>query len=168
MDETSSGILSVEIWLREMQMLVKRCSHEASRFEDRVVRKAFHLAVLSPPPFRQMLNVRLTERELEMWLELGDIEHVARSIAGTPIQLTFLASSEEDRYRAALFDRANFAVNFEGASPALAIIGAWAHSLIRPQESKPSLLQKIQAPLRSIFRLPRSWAEAVHKRRYSM
>lgn len=169
MDETSTGVLSAEIWLREMQMLIKRCRHDSSRFEDRIMRKAFHLAVLSPPPYRQMLNVRLTERELEMWLDLGDIEHVARSIAGADVQVAFINATEYGCYRAALFNRPHSVVSAEGASPALAILGAWASSLIRASSRKPGLIERLNAPFRSLIGKGRSRLSAENggKRKYS-
>ena len=122
--------LSVEAWGRELKNLSYLCAQEGADFEEQAARKAYYLAVLSPPPIRRFLNIQLSERELEIWLSLNDAEHVARSIAGYHAPVQQIGSITSPRYRVEMQNGEDQAFIAEGATPMLAILGAWAKSLL--------------------------------------
>lgn len=153
MEDISAGILSVDAWTQELEKLSDRCAHETSKFEERAVRIGFYLAVLSPPPVRRFLNVRMTEPELEMSLDLGDVEYAARLIAGFDIEVNSVGALGNHRYRAVLRTSESSIVEGEGDTPVLAILGAWANSLTLSQIREPSVFRKAAISMRSIFKM---------------
>lgn len=152
MEDVSAGSLSLEMWTRELRKLSALCASEAADFEERAVRLAFYLATLSPRPVRRFLDVKLTERELEIGLEMGDVEHVARSIAGYGIQVSAAGTLDGSRYLATMLAGENMIFTAEGATPVLAMLGAWANSLTLVRGRKLSLSRRATIHFRSILR----------------
>lgn len=136
MDYSERNTLSAELWLSEMHQLLIFCRRAPSTLEDRAIRKAFHLAQLTPAPFRQLLDVRLAERELEVLLELQDSEYAASLIVGERVQVVRPTTIDTSRYVARLEQGGAF-VEADGASPALAMLAVWIRSLIDPAIETP-------------------------------
>ncbi len=152
MEDGSAAPLARDIWALEMRKLSAQCASESADFEERAVRKAFCLAVLSPRPVRRFLDVKLTERELEIGIEMGDVEHVARSIAGYGIQVSAAGTFDGSRYLATMLAGENMIFTAEGATPVLAMLGAWANSLTLVRGRKLSLSRRATIHFRSILR----------------
>lgn len=132
--------LSSELWLKELSLLHERCAGEDHSFDDRAIRKAFHLAELCPQPLRALLVPHISEDELEALLEEGlhqqAAEFATRQHAAS-VQHGVQHGSGSNRYRAAMQMDSDLRVEFEAASKVLAIIGAWAGFLTETRQSPP-------------------------------
>jgi hypothetical protein len=126
--------LPVEIWLSELDELVGRCAWLSADAADRAVRSAYHLSMLSPPPVRRLFGNGMSESELEDLLERGEADDVAAAIAESAGSIHLIQRDGTPRY-VATFDLDEEEVAFEAASPALAIVGAWASALTTRQDS---------------------------------
>ena len=131
----SPAPLSSGLWLRELRRLHARCAREASSFDDRAIRKAFHLAKLSPRPLRPLLVPLVSEDELEALLEKGLHQVAAEMVTRQHVNLAQHAP-RSGRYSATMQMDSYRKVEFEGASKALAIIGAWSGFLTEMRQSR--------------------------------
>ena len=135
MRRDSPAPLSSELWLRELRRLHTRCAQEAPSFDDRAIRKAFHLAELCPRPLRGLLVPHISEDELEALLEQRLHQMAAEIVTRQHVALA-QHGSRSGRYGATMQMDPYRKVEFEGASKALAIIGAWAGFLTEMQQSR--------------------------------
>ncbi len=129
------GPLPIETWLAELNELIGRCAWLSADAADRAVRSAYHLSVLSPLPIRRFFGDAMSESELEDLLERGEADDVAAAIAESAGGICLVRRSGLPRYIATFHVDEEKAATFEAASPALAIIGAWASALTTGQDS---------------------------------
>ncbi len=134
MKQDSPASLPSGLWLREVKRLHAHCAREAPSFDDRAIRKAFHLAKLCPRPLRPLLIPLVSEDELEALLEEGLHQAAAEMVTRQHVTLTQHAS-RSGRYGATMQMDPYRKFEFEGVSKALAIIGAWSGFLT---ETRPS------------------------------
>ena len=121
--------LSFEIWLDGIEKLVARCSAGTCEEEDRAVRQAYHLARLSPLAIRKIQAPFASESELEDLIDHGEIEQAAKAAIGGKAAVNIADDPNSGRHIANFIQPGDEPVQFEAASPALAIIGAWASFL---------------------------------------
>lgn len=127
--------LPLDMWLLELGKLCARCSYGPRSGEERVVRRAFHLARLSPLGVRRILLFTDSESDLEAVLEAGDVERAALMVVGGNAMVETDRRGEEGRHFATFVPYGEDPVRFEAESPALAMIGAWAHFLTTVRRS---------------------------------
>ena len=121
--------LPVQIWLAELASLVSRCSESPREVEDRIVRRAYHLSRLSPLAIRKITVPAASERELEAALDREDTEEAAMIVMGLNSVVELLDCTDTGCHVAEFTPKDGEPVRFEAASPALAMVGAWASFL---------------------------------------
>jgi hypothetical protein len=121
--------LPIGIWLSELRKLARSCANDNGDAEDRAVRRAFHFLKLSPRPIAAAWNFRLSEDEIEQMLDHGRAQDAAREIVGSSTAVELSQSQTGPRHVAVLRFDGDAPVQAEGATPALAMISAWARLL---------------------------------------
>ena len=120
--------LSADLWVREIERLAVLCAQWPRNWEDRAVRRAYHLMMIAPLPLRDAALPELLE--LESMLDEGETAKAARAVLRNFATVQTFASLDQGRHVARLtIARETTVVCFEAATPALAIVGAWAQFL---------------------------------------
>jgi|GEM_PF-1347969 len=127
MENLQAEPLPLGLWLSELENLAVCCASQIGDAEDRALRRAHYLMVLSPRPIRRLSGTSPSELEVERLLEQGRQQDVAALIVGdsVPVRISpsnggFLAVMTVDEARE---------LQAEAATPALALVGAWARFL---------------------------------------
>jgi len=84
---------------------------------------------------RRILIFTDSEHDLEAALESGDMERAALMIVGENAMVETDRRGEDGRHFATFIPYGEMPVCFEAESPALAMIGAWAHFLTTARRS---------------------------------
>jgi len=120
--------LPAGIWLSELRKLAESCANDNGEAEDRAVRRAFHVLKLSPPAIARIWAADLSEGDMEAMLEQGNAREAAGQIVGSHASVEMAADTK--RHVAVLQFDGDQPVRAEAATPALAIISAWAALLL--------------------------------------
>jgi hypothetical protein len=121
--------LPTGIWLSELRKLAESCANDNAEAEDRAVRRAFHVLKLSPPAIARIWSANLSENDLEIMLEQGQASKAACEIVGRHASIK-ISDALGHRHVAVLKPDGDDPVSAEAASPALAMISAWATMLL--------------------------------------
>lgn len=125
--------LPFDLWLSELGKLAEASAIYAAEHEDRAVRRAFYLFKLAPPSIRRLGDPDLDEAVIELMLERGEAAHAARLIAGDRASITTERQrGRQHSVRMTLSEE--LSARGEGASPALALVSAWADLLRKAPE----------------------------------
>lgn len=125
--------LPLRLWLTELDRLSVTCLSASGQEEDRAVRRAYYLMKLAPPSLRSILAPFLMESDVEAMLEQGRAEQAAMLIVGERARVSFSQSLVTHGTLASLTYDDSDPVMMEAATPALALIAAWAKLLARGQ-----------------------------------
>jgi len=120
--------LPAGIWLSELRKLAESCANDNGEAEDRAVRRAFHVLKLSPPAIARIWAADLSESEMETMLDQGHAREAACEIVGSHASVEM--SGDAKRHVAVLQFDGDAPVRAEAATPALAMISAWATLLL--------------------------------------
>ena len=118
--------LPVGIWLSELRKLAESCANDNGDAEDRAVRRAFHFLKLSPRPIAARWDFGITEDEIERMLDQGRAQDAASEIIGGDAAIELSSSIDGPSHVAVLTYDEKLPVTAQAATPALAMIGAWA------------------------------------------
>ncbi len=127
--------LDAGLWFREIERLAASCAQDRREREDRAVRRAYHLTMIAPMAMRKMLTPALSESEFETMLDQGDSEQAATAILRMCAAVEISHAPTPGRHLAKVTVAGERPLCFEGASPALAMIGAWAQFLMNARNS---------------------------------
>lgn len=116
------------IWLSELRKLSDCCVSADGDTEDRAVRRAFHFLKLSPPAISRAWASEMSEGDMETMLEQGKAQEAACGIVGSHTEVE-LSAGGKSRHVAVLHFDDGQPVRAEAATPALAMISAWARLL---------------------------------------
>lgn len=117
--------LPFDVWLSELGKLAEASVLYSGEDEDLAIRRAFHLFMLAPPSIRALGDPGLEQTTVELLLERGEAEQAARLIAGERMHIV----SERPaglRATAIVSFPGGLSARGEGATPALALVRAWA------------------------------------------
>lgn len=120
--------LPIGVWLSELRKLAEICANDNGDTEDRAVRRAFHVLKLSPPAIARIWAADLSESDLETMLEEGHASDAACVIVGAHAKVEL--SGGAAKHVAVLQFDGEAPVRAEAATPALAMISAWATLLL--------------------------------------
>ncbi len=118
--------LPTELWLAEVTELLDACGTLLPDEEDQAVRRAFHLAELSPLILRQLLTPAVSFDEMERLLEKGETEQAATAVVGKSASVDHIGEGTSGTHAVTFTMGSDAPVRFSGPSSALAIIGGWA------------------------------------------
>ena len=127
------GSLQTGAWLSGIQELAQTCAAEDGAAEDRAVRRAFHFLKLSPPGIARMWQSGLSEARMENMLERQNARDAACEIIGDHAAISLSVAGGARRHVAELRYDDEGSVSAEAATPALALIAAWAQMLSVPR-----------------------------------
>lgn len=115
-------------WLSEIESLSDDCADAAPGDEDRAVRRAFHLFKLSAPAIRSLGDPYLEESLVELILERDGPEAAVRLIAGDRASFGIAPANDgTPRIAAEISFAGGPSARGKGATPAYAMIAAWAN-----------------------------------------
>lgn len=123
--------LPTELWLGEVTELLASCEILSPEAEDQAVRRAFHLAELSPFILRRLLTPAVGFDELEVLLDKGETEQAAAAVVGKNASVDHIGERSPGIHAVTFTMGSDAPVSFSGPSPALAIIGGWATYLLQ-------------------------------------
>lgn len=150
--------LLADLWLAELCTLVSWCEHAPDNVDERAIRRAFHLAVLAPPPLQRLSSPRIALDELEEMLEAGAVETAAFAVMGRAASIDLFETHASSTWFAS-FGFANDAPAYcEAPTAVRALIGAWAAFYGQCNET-PALPVKISGDTRSCGTLPMPYAK---------
>lgn len=118
--------LPTETWRLELEKLAGLCASLPAADAERAVRRAYHLLALSPLAIRRIFGETISESELEEMLDLGQADSLAMDIVHRLANIRLVRVGPANRFVAEFHLEQHEMITFEGASPALAIVGAWA------------------------------------------
>lgn len=123
------GRLPAGIWLSELRKLAESSANDNGDTEDRAVRRAFHFSQLSPLPISRIWKPLLSEADLEALLDQGKIQQAALEVIGSDTAIEISSDAAGPRSVAVVRYDDREPVSAEAATPALAMISAWAKFL---------------------------------------
>lgn len=135
MPEEQERALPTGVWLNELRRLSDSCVEDDGRAEDRAVRRAFHCLKLSPPSIARMWDSDLSESRLEDLLDRHEASQAACEIIGGRAGVKLSPAGDAHRHIAELRFDDEHPVFAEAATPALAMISAWAQLLSAPRSN---------------------------------
>ena len=120
--------LPIGIWLSGLRKLAESTANDNGDAEDRAVRQAFHFSKLSPLPISRIWKPLVSEDEMEALLEQGKVQQAASEVIGGDTAIE-LSSVSAPRHIAVVRYDNDPPVSAEAATPALAMLSAWAKFL---------------------------------------
>jgi hypothetical protein len=131
----SPDVLAPELWLAQMKRLRQDCESEDRKYTEFALRRAFHLAELAPPPLSDFVTPGFQEDALEELIGRGSLQSAAQAIAGDQFKVTVSRLTGQSGHLAKVRDANGMTAAGRGASPALAILAAWACFLANPPQT---------------------------------
>ena len=125
--------LPTKLWLAQVTELLDSCEIMPASTQDKAVRRAFHLAQLSPYILRELVVPALTLDELENMLDAGASERAAAAIVGENASVQYIRGPP-GLHAVRFTIGSDTPVHFAAASPALTIIGGWAKFLLKDRK----------------------------------
>ena len=123
----SDRALDVSLWVSEMKRLRLECSSKAANFAESGLRRAYHLAKLSPRPISKVLLITITDEQLDELIARGEWGEALRSIVSNGEEVS-VSLSPHGHYlvHLAWLDEM---IQVEARSPVLAILCGWLELL---------------------------------------
>lgn len=130
--------LEWSLWCDSLERLARH--HARGGPFESCLRLAYHLAILAPPPFTQIVRVQLDEEQFEKLLEEGEYDRAVTGLVGPVLSFEVVPQPQSDEATARVW-LPEFGEG-RGTAPeaAAALFAAWLDFLaqLRPDQTRKS------------------------------